>query len=331
MFNQPVPGGGGRLRTRLLRAVAVSRTYADTDRDIDRRPGDWVRPAGATPITTKLYWILRIGVAFEFIGHGMAGFSKSKAWLPYFELFGFSPEFAHDYLYYVTGTVDVTIGFVILVWPARILLLYMSVWGAFTAFLRPASGESWYELWERGGNYAMPLALLLLVGWGGRSVRRWVEYAKAPRTIDTKLATVLEWVMRAGIALLLIGHGGFGLQVRKQEWYDYFGVFGVSPAAVDSAHLMTVFGVFEILLGLAVLIRPWRGLLLFVLVWKLGTELLRPVVGQELFQFIERSGDYALPIAVFMLVGWRTAARRETTRTPAPDATLPSTVSVASR
>ena len=47
--------------------------------------------------------------------------------------------------------------------------------------------------------------------------------------------------MRAGIALLLIGHGGFGL----------------------------------------------------------------PLVGQELFQFIERSGDYALPVALFVLLGWR--------------------------
>ena len=42
-----------------------------------------------------------------------------------------------------------------------------TVWGTFTAFLRPAAGESWYELWERGGNYAMPLALLLLIGRGG--------------------------------------------------------------------------------------------------------------------------------------------------------------------
>jgi hypothetical protein len=273
---------------------------------MDQRPGDRVR---ATTTAATIYWVLRVGVAFEFVGHGLAGFSQSKAWLPYFQLFGFSPDFAHDYLYYVTGTVDVTVGLVVLLWPARILLLYMAVWGTFTACLRPASGESWYELWERGGNYAMPLALLLLVGLGGRSVRRWVEYAKAPQTLDASLATVLVWVMRAGIALLLIGHGGFGLQVGKPEWYDYFGLFGISPAAVDSAHLMTVFGVFEILLGLAVLLKPWRGLLLFVLVWKLGTELLRPLVGQELFQFIERSGDYALPIALFVLLGWRESSR----------------------
>jgi len=100
---------------------------------------------------------------------------------------------------------------------------------------------------------------------------------------------------------LLVGHGGLGLVVRKAEWYDFFLYFGVPHGAVDSSHLMTLFGWFEILLGLAVLIRPARRLLLFVLVWKLGTEYLRPLVGQEWFQFVERAGDYALPIGLYLL------------------------------
>ena len=262
------------------------------------------RGAVEAPISVKLYWILRIGAAVEFIGHGSAGFSRTTAWYPYFALFGFSKEFAHDYLFFVTGTVDITAGILILLWPMRIVLLYMTVWGTFTAFLRPAAGQSWHEVWERGGNYGMPLALLLLVGLGGWSVRGWLTRIEPPRSLDLKLGNVLNWVMRISIALLLVGHGFFGVQVRKHEWYDYFGFFGLSAHTVDSAHLLTVVGVFEIVLGLAVLVVPWRGFFLFVLVYKTFTELLRPLVGQELFQFLERSGDYALPIALYFLTGW---------------------------
>ena len=53
-----------------------------------------------------IHWALRIGVAAEFIGHGMAGLYHSKAWIPYFTFFGFSPDFTQHHLMYVTGTVD---------------------------------------------------------------------------------------------------------------------------------------------------------------------------------------------------------------------------------
>ncbi len=51
-----------------------------------------------------------------------------------------------------------------------------------------------------------------------------------------------------------------------------------------------------------------------MLAWKLGTELLRPLVGQPNYQFVERAGDYVLPLALFWLVKYRLLAVR------APDA-----------
>jgi len=280
------------------RVLAMSLITESPDQSIKAS----VRGVLGAPTATKLYWILRVGVAAEFIGHGFSGLTRSSPWLPYFALFGISPDFAWSHLFYVTGTIDLSAALLILFFPIRLVLLYTVVWGTLTAFLRPASGESWYEVWERGGNYAMPLALLVLAGWGGWSLPRWLQRAEPPPSPDNRTATALNWIMRFGVALLLIGHGGFGVAVQKAEWYDFFGYFGVPQWAVDSAQLMTVFGWFEILLGVAVLIRPLRGLLLFVLFWKVGTELLRPLVGQELFQFVERAGDYVLPIGLYLLV-----------------------------
>jgi hypothetical protein len=259
-------------------------------------------------VLTKLYWLLRLGVAVEYLGHGWAGLSRSRAWLPYYDLFGISADTAVGWLMYVTGSVDILVGLVVLFFPLRVVLLHATVWGVFTALLRPTVGEGWWEFLERGGNYGMPLALLVLVGGGGWSLRRWFTPGTEPKQVSDRAVVWSHWAARGGLALLLIGHGGFALFEHKKYFYKYFAFFGVDSATVDSAHLMAVFGAFEILLGLAVLVRPAKPLLWFVLGWKLATELLRPLVGQEWFQFVERDGDYVLPVALVIGAGLYAAA-----------------------
>ncbi len=274
--------------------------------------GNAFERAWDAPLAVKLHWILRIGVALEFFGHGLAGLYRSPAWIPYFTLFGFSKQFSHDHLYYVTGTFDIAMATLVLVRPMRASLVYMAFWGMFTAWLRPITGESWFELVERGANYGMPLAFLMLSGLPGRSIGSWFERVRPSAELSADLARWLGWVMQGSIALLLIGHGGLGIFADKKEWYDFFGWFGISKATVSSQHLMQWVGIFEVALGIAVLVKPLRWLLVSVLVWKVGTELLRPLVGQPNFQFIERAGDYVLPVALL----WVLASLRSVVTTP---------------
>ena len=257
-------------------------------------------PHGSPSLAVKLHWALRIGVALEFIGHGVAGFYRPVAWIPYFTFFGIPETFAYDHMTYITGTIDIALGIMVLVRPMRAVMLHMAVWGLMTAWLRPLTGESWFELVERGANYGMPLALLVLSGWGGLSLRSWFERVRPPEQIGEELARRLGWILRASIALLLVGHGGLGIWAAKEEWFDFLGWFGITQAS-EAARLMQWVGAFEVVLGLAVLIKPLRGLLLFVLAWKVGTELLRPLVGQPNYQFVERAGDYVLPLALYWL------------------------------
>lgn len=164
------------------------------------------------------------------------------------------------------------------------------------------ASQSWFELVERSANYGMPLALLVLSGWGGRSLRSWFERVGPPEQIGRDLALKLAWITKVSIALLLVGHGGLGIWAAKLEWFDFLRWFGVTESS-QAVDLMIWVGVFEVVLGLAVLYRPLRSLLLFVLVWKLGTEFLRPLVGQPNYQFVERAGDYVLPLALYWLAG----------------------------
>jgi hypothetical protein len=253
-------------------------------------------------ITTKLHWIFRIAVAMEFVGHGAFGIIGKEAWLPYFTVFGFSESAAWQ-LMPVVGAVDISLGILTLFRPMPAVLAHMTFWGLMTASLRPATGEGVWELLERGGNYAVPLAFLLLSGGGGRSVRAWFSQVKS-YSLDRITVGRIAWALRAGTAALLIGHGGFGAFMHKEEWVGYFAEVGIGARAVADGHLIGVVGWFEIALGLVVLFKPARNILLFVFTWKVGTEFLRYTSGEPMWEFIERGGSYAAPLALLYATAW---------------------------
>jgi len=250
-----------------------------------------------TPDTAALHWILRVAVAACFVGHGAFGIITKAAWLPYFAIFGIPEAWAWK-LMPVVGMVDITVGVLTLFQPVRAGVLYMTFWGFQTACLRPLAGQGVWELLERAGNYGVPLAFLVMLG-GGRSLPDWFSTRPMP-TLTNERASAIGWILRATTALLLIGHGGFDFALHK-DWSSYAAVIGISPATLASHPFRPLAGWFECALGLLVLAWPGRGLLIFVFAWKLGTEALRPLAGEPIWEFIERGGSYAAPLALAWL------------------------------
>lgn len=251
--------------------------------------------------TATLHWILRLAVAACFIGHGAFGVITKAAWVPYFAIFGIPEPWAWR-LMPVVGAVDIAVGVLTLIQPVRAVILYMAFWGLQTACLRPLAGQGVWELFERAGNYGVPLAFLVLLG-AGRSFADWLSARPAPPLTEAR-AAAMGWTLRVTTALLLIGHGGFDVFMQK-DWSGYAAAIGISPATLAAHPLRPVGGWFEVALGLLVLAWPARGLLLFVFVWKLGTEALRPLAGEPIWEFIERGGSYGAPLALVWLRGWR--------------------------
>jgi hypothetical protein len=132
------------------------------------RPAPPPPPAAATDgasITHRpvLFWLLRIACICEFVGHGAFGIITKAAWVPYFGVVGIPERWAYR-LMPVIGSVDIFLGFLVLLKPVRVALLYMTLWGLWTALLRPLAGESLWETVERAPNYLVPAALLCLRG-----------------------------------------------------------------------------------------------------------------------------------------------------------------------
>jgi hypothetical protein len=253
-----------------------------------------------------MHWVLRVAVVACFVGHGAFGIITKKAWVPYFAVWGLSEPWAWR-LMPVVGTVDIAIGMLTLFVPLRAVLLWMVCWGLQTACLRPLSGEPVWELLERAGNFGVPLALLWSGGWP-RSLREWFAPVR-PSPLGPTQAMQIMWILRVTTAALLVGHGAFGACMHKPEWPGYMATVGVSPDTVSRLSLVEVVGWFEIASGLVILAWPWAGLLLVAFVWKLGTEWLRPLAGEPLWEFIERGGSYAAPLALLLLSRWPTCVK----------------------
>jgi hypothetical protein len=235
------------------------------------------------------YWVLRVGAALCFIGHGAFGFITRAAWLPYFGVVGIPEEWAWR-LMPLVGALDLLAGMAVLFAPRGLPLLYMTVWGVWTALLRPLSGESVFEALERAGNYGVPFALLLLTSMPPS----WSNVARVldrPAADDRILATVRQ-VLKWTTCLLLFGHGAVGAISGKAMLTAHYATIGLP------ADTTIVVGWFEIALAAVVAVRPMAGLLLFVAGWKLATESLFVVAGAPIWEFVERAGSYAAPLAL---------------------------------
>ncbi|MES2112351.1 MAG: hypothetical protein V4577_26580 [Bacteroidota bacterium] len=249
-------------------------------------------------IQQKLHYTLRLAVAMCFIGHGSFGIITKEIWCNYFAVFGIGKTMAYQLMPWVGGF-DIACGLIMLIYPMRIIPLWLLIWGIVTALLRPISGEPFAEFIERAGNFGAPLALLMLSG--GVNFKGLFTpikpNAEAPADILPKIVTSLKVV----VFLLLAGHGWLNLIEKKGLMGQYTSLGFSNPAFV--AHLA---GAFEIAAAVSVLIKPIRSVLLVFFIWKMATELFYP--HWEAFEWIERGGSYGCILALWFALGKKSEA-----------------------
>ena len=289
---------------------------------------------GLTESAHRMHYILRIASAMCFIGHGAFGIITKPIWCNYFAVFGIGHDMAYT-LMPVVGTIDITMGLILLFYPIRAVPAWLIIWGIATASLRPLSGEPFAELIERAGNFGAPLALLMLAGGAagvGRSsagtamrgagsatgavmgrgegagtamasrgtdiskIRFWFSRLNPNPQPDARTFSRVALCLRIVVFLLLLGHGWLNLIEKKGLLQQYTNLGFSNPA-----NTALVAGLFEILAALAILIRPVRPLLIALFIWKMGTELFYPKY--EIFEWVERGGSYGALLALYTALG----------------------------
>jgi len=117
----------------------------------------------------------------------------------------------------------------------------------------------------------------------------------------------IEWVLRIAVAGEFVGHGLLAVQ-GKAQWVGWIGQM-LHTADPVSKQLLLAIGLFDLTIALIVLVRPIRAALLWAAIWGFWTALLRPIVGESVLDFIERSANWGAPLALLLLRGWPKSAR----------------------
>jgi len=240
----------------------------------------------------KLHYTLRLAIAMCFIGHGAFGIITKPIWVNYFAVFGIGHDLAYR-LMPVLGSADILLGIIMLVYPLRAIAVWLVIWGMVTALLRPLSGEPFAEFIERAGNFGAPLALLILSGGVG-GFKNLFKPISPDVKVDTTTLNRVVLCLRIVAFLLLVGHGWLNMIGKKGLMAQYTSLGFTN--AVYTAHFI---GLFEILAGFLILIRPFRPFILAILIWKIASELFYP--HWEIFEWIERGGSYCALLGLWLL------------------------------
>jgi|SRR3989338_5466201 len=112
----------------------------------------------------------------------------------------------------------------------------------------------------------------------------------------------LEWVLRIAVAGEFLGHGVLALQGKKQ-WVGWISQLTTADTGL-ATQLLLLIGISDLLVALVVFIRPIKIVLLWTVFWGFWTAILRPIVGESIWDFIERFANIGAPLALLLIKGF---------------------------
>lgn len=107
----------------------------------------------------------------------------------------------------------------------------------------------------------------------------------------------IEFIFRIGICFTFVGHGYYALN-GKQEWIPLVQAFGFSEETAQ--FILPIVGVMDIIVGVSILLKPVKAVIIWAAFWAFIAALSRPLSGMDLLEMIERSSNWALPL-VFLI------------------------------
>ena len=109
---------------------------------------------------------------------------------------------------------------------------------------------------------------------------------------------IIKWALRIGVFGTFIGHGLVALG-GNPGWIPLITAFGFSKNT--AIILLPLIGIADILVALFSLYRPFRIVLVWASFWGFATALSRPIAGEPILEFIERTPNWIIPLSLLAL------------------------------
>lgn len=112
----------------------------------------------------------------------------------------------------------------------------------------------------------------------------------------------IEYILRIAVFMLFLGHGIFAL-MGTAKWLVYLETVGFSLE--KSTELIFLIGILDVLVAFVILLKPYKYVVLWAVIWAFSTALIRPISGESILTFIERGGNWGAPLALFYLLNYK--------------------------
>lgn len=114
----------------------------------------------------------------------------------------------------------------------------------------------------------------------------------------------LELIARLGVFGTFFGHGIIAYNVNL-KWVPLLTWTGLSE--LQAITLMPYIGIMDIFVAFVVLLRPVRSILVWASLWAFMAALSRPLSGEPLLEFVERSANWCMPLLLYFLLACKTS------------------------
>lgn len=113
----------------------------------------------------------------------------------------------------------------------------------------------------------------------------------------------IEWLLRVALAGTFIGHGAFALG-GKEKWLTWIMDFTGWDLALAAQALLLI-GILDIIVGLIILVKPIRIVIIWAIIWTGWTAIMRimPFIGDPIWELMEKIINPFAAIALLYVRG----------------------------
>ena len=105
-----------------------------------------------------------------------------------------------------------------------------------------------------------------------------------------------ELVLRIAVFGTFLGHGILAIGV-KADWLKYLNFVGFSESA---SLILQLIGYMDVTVAFLALVLPLDIVLIWATIWAFATASIRPIAGDSILDFVERTSNWAAPLALLL-------------------------------